>query len=191
MALLTVSDLKAHLGITSSADDALLGAYVSSAQKVIENKTRRIFEPVTQTRYFGPDRLLDSARLRVGDVLSVSAVVDGIGITRTSGQYRLEPLGAEPFAFIRALNNGMGGTWLFDVDALVAITGSWGFSATPPADIVQACKQLSAWLYRQRNTNEDLDRPIISGDGVVLAPAGLPKSVMELIAPYIRREVAG
>lgn len=190
MALLTVADLKAHLGISSSADDALLTAYIGAAQKAIETKTRRIFETVTETRYFGPDRLIDRARLRVGDVLSVSAVVDGTGVSLTAGQYRLEPVGAATFSHIRALS-GMGSAWIFNVDALVAVTGVWGFSSTPPADVVQACRQLSAWLYRQRNSSDDLDRPIISGDGVVLAPAGLPKGVMELISPYIRREVTG
>ena len=57
---------------------------------------------------------------------------------------------------------------------------------TPPS-IRQACIRLSAWLYRQKDTQQgDLDRPLLVGDGTVIMPTTLPQDVQALLREWVK-----
>lgn len=63
-----------------------------------------------------------------------------------------------------------------------------GYILYIPADIVQACKRLAAWLFRQKDTQMgDSDRPILAGDGSVIMPSTLPQDVTSTLKIYQRR----
>ena len=64
------------------------------------------------------------------------------------------------------------------------ITARWGYSITPPADIVHATIRLAAWMYRQRGTANDLDRPTVADGGLVLLPSALPDDVRSVLERY-------
>lgn len=65
------------------------------------------------------------------------------------------------------------------------IEGHWAYSETPPAVIVQVCLRLTKWLYDMREST-DADKPIVMPNGMVIMPAGLPKDMQMLLAPYRR-----
>jgi hypothetical protein len=81
------------------------------------------------------------------------------------------------------------GSWDYTVsvypDAAASIVGRFAFSTTPPADIIQATLQLCVMVWRQRNTVANISSAMISGDGTLILPDGLPKSVVDLIEPYV------
>jgi hypothetical protein len=59
---------------------------------------------------------------------------------------------------------------------------------TPPADVVMATVDLTAYLYRRRGVEgASLDRVVISPSGVTMAPPGFPQSVLSVVTRYQRR----
>jgi len=54
---------------------------------------------------------------------------------------------------------------------------------------VQATTRLAAFLYRQKDSNADLDRPLLTGDGVTIMPSSLPHDVRQILDPYRKRFV--
>jgi hypothetical protein len=70
---------------------------------------------------------------------------------------------------------------------VISVAGSWGYSTTPPDDIVQAAVRWAAWLYRQRDgAFGQTARPEI---GVIETPLALPVDVERLLKPYKRWRV--
>jgi hypothetical protein len=79
-------------------------------------------------------------------------------------------------------------SWEFDdSDSEISVAGTWGYSATAPADITHAYVRLAAFIYRQKDTSADIDRPLVTGDGVTIMPSGLPSDVQKLLDRYKRR----
>jgi len=66
-------------------------------------------------------------------------------------------------------------------------TDTTGYILAAPQDIVQACRRLASWLYRQKdNQSGDQDRPVLMGDGTVIMPTTLPADVVQTLQPYCR-----
>lgn len=88
-----------------------------------------------------------------------------------------------PYQAIRLL----GSTWAYTTysEDAASITGRFAYSVTPPDSIVQACIQLVVSTWRQRNTVANISSAMISADGTLVLPDGLPKSVVDLLEPYI------
>lgn len=188
MAIVTLAEMKAELTIDTSnnKDDVLIQRRIDAAGGFIQTHTRRRFEPVTATRLLGATWACGALLKLDDDLLSATAIVDGTGKTLTPADYRLEPRGYPPYGHIRALAS-IGNAWLFNPDGEVSVTGSWGWSATLEPAIKQAAMRLAVWLYRQRDTSEDADRPIASEGGVMLMPNRVPKDIMDMITPFVRR----
>lgn len=55
-----------------------------------------------------------------------------------------------------------------------------------PVDVMTATRRLTAFLYRQKDTQADIDRPILAGDGTVIMPSALPQDVAQILRPYVR-----
>lgn len=186
MAYITLSELKSYLGTGEAGDDALLTAIITRAHGVIEARTGRKFEAATETRYFNSADI-DGQDLPLyhDDLLTVTTLTNGDGVVIAGADFRLLPRNATPKWIIR-LDEAK--SWNFtDGDSEISVAGTWGYSATPPLDIVQACMRLSAFIYRQKDTGADIDRPIVTGEGVTIMPSGLPNDVMKLLEPYRRR----
>jgi hypothetical protein len=71
-----------------------------------------------------------------------------------------------------------------DGDGDIAVVGRWGWSVTPPPDIVHASIRIAAWLYRQRAAQHDADRPTVADGGLVVLPAALPRDIESMLARY-------
>jgi len=186
MAYASTSEVKAYLGITAVTEDTLIGALVARAQGIIEAYTGRKFEAATETRYFD-DSYVDGQDLNLwgNDLLTITTLTNGDATSLASTDYRLFPRNDNPKWKLRLDYDK---SWNFSTDdAEISIAGTWGYSSTAPADIAHACIRLSAFLYRQKDTSADIDRPMITGDGVTIMPSGLPSDVQKLLDRYKRR----
>ena len=184
----SLTNLKDYLGISiaSTADDPLLTDLLARAEGIIDAYTGRHFEAETATKYFTIDDI-DGQNLYLWgyDLLSVTKLTNGDGVEIASGSYKLFPRNDNPKWIIR-LNEDQ--AWNFtNGDSEISVAGTWGYSATAPADITHACIRLAAFLYRQKDTSADIDRPMVTGDGVTIMPSGLPADVQKLLDRYKRR----
>jgi hypothetical protein len=195
MAYASLSELRSYLfagGTTAPAtDDALLSAMIARAQASIDAALGgRSFEATIATKVYD---LPDGEYLDVDDLLTVTTLTNGDGVVIPAGAYVLYPLNINPKRMIY-LKATSGYTWLPDAlgnDAgCISVAGTWGYMATPPDNIKQACIRLSTWMYRQKDTSADLDRPLMTGDGGIVLPSAMPRDVEQLLASYVRRYIA-
>lgn len=185
MAYVTAAELKRYLGITSSTDDTLLDELIASAQKMIDLATNTTFEAASDsTRYFDAIGNVDGRYLLFDRwCASITSITNGDGASIASTDYVLEPRDAPHYGVKLLGSKGKSWTYTTDAENAITVVGKWAYSTTPPADVVQACKRLAAFLYRQRENANDVDRAIVVGNATVL-PSQLPADVQRLIAPY-------
>ena len=186
MAYANLSNLKDYLGITTEGDDNLLSDLLTRAAGVIDAYTGRHFEAETATKYFNSDDTYGRELNLYGyDLLTVTKLTNGNAVEIASGNYRLLPRNDDPKWIIKLDEDY---SWEFDdSDSEISVVGTWGYSATAPADITHACIRLAAFIYRQKDTSADIDRPLVTGDGVTIMPSGLPSDVQKLLDRYKRR----
>jgi len=186
MSYASVVQLKDYLGIDPGDDDYLLQEFIDRAEGIVDAYTGRHFEAATATYYFQEsDTDGNDLPLSGYDLLTVTKLTNGDGVEITSSDYRLFPRNETPKWLIR-LDEAK--TWSFSGgDSEISVAGTWGWSATAPYDIQHACVRLAAFLYRQKDTSADIDRPIVTGDGVTIMPSGIPADVKALLDPYKRR----
>ena len=186
MAYATALQLKEYLGIKEDADDLLLDGIIARSQAIIEAYTGRVFEAATATKYFDEEYIEgQDLDLWGEDLLSVTKLTNGNGVEIVTNDYRLFPRNGLPKWRIRL---DYSRSWEFSTDeSEISIAGTWGYSAIAPANIQHACIRLAAFIYRQKDTSADIDRPMITGDGVTIMPSGLPADVQALLNPYKRR----
>ncbi len=187
MAYTTLANVKAELGIplTVTTDDAILNAKIAEAQAEIDRQSGRHFEAVTATRvysqfYDGFSRVDTTLLLLDDDLLTVTALTNGDGTVIPSGGYWLEPQNAGFYTSIR-LKSGY--AWTFDTDGQVSVAGTWGHSATVPADIAGICKELAIALYRLKDTST-MTATVVPEAGATPFPIALPKHAAQVIANY-------
>lgn len=186
MAYAAASDVKTYLGITGSGDDTLITALIGRAQAIIDRETGTTFEASSDTtRYFDAEEDTDGKYLLFDRwCAAITTVTNGDSTEVTSAEYAKEPRGDGPYYGIKILGSSTQ-AWAYTTDAenAISVLGKWAYSTMPPADIVHATIRLTAFLYRQRENANDVDRAIVVGNATVL-PSQLPQDVMRLIAPY-------
>jgi hypothetical protein len=151
---LTVEQVKAyHRSEIPTDDDEFIEAACDSAEATIDRETNRRFAVASgsSARVFAPT---DPYRLPIFDAVSVSSITNN-GQALTAGQYQLEPLNAltlagesVPYTSIRRIT----GSWHIDPagEALVSVTGSWGWTAIPDR-IVQAALIIAKEIITNRD----------------------------------------
>jgi hypothetical protein len=184
----TVSTVKRYLGITATTDDVLIAELIAAAQGLIEQYTGRVFEAGTDsTRYFDAVRDIDGATLYLDyDLCAITTVTNGDSVAVSSSEYTTRPRNATPYYAIQILPSAAK-TWTYTTDHedAISIVGRWAYSTAPSADIRQACTRLSAYLYRQKDNANDLDRALVVGNATVL-PGQIPEDIRVLLRPYRR-----
>lgn len=182
----TLSDLKARMGITDTTEDALLEAAITAASRAIDDWTGRRFYAATETRYYSADNVY---LLSVDDLLSVDTlkIDDGsrtYATTWAATDFELEPANTDPKTRIAVTPQGR---YTFPWHKRsVEVTGSFGYSATAPAPIQEACLMLAARYFRRK------DAPLgdFGGGGVGEGSiAGIDPDIRAILAPYRRIEV--
>jgi hypothetical protein len=183
-----LSDVKAALRIQDSVDDSLLEMAIESASRLIDGYTYRYFYNAgTATRNFVAE---DSYLTIIDDLISISELktTDEIGstyVTWSPGDYQLRPVNGRmdglsvPYTSILSTDD-----LLFNKlgeQALVRVTGVWGWSAVPIA-IKQATIIQASRIYKR------LDSPLgVAGFGdlgAIRVGRALDPDVEQLVMPY-------
>lgn len=184
----TLQEVKNSLRITDNVDDALLEMHIESASREIDGSCERTFYNMgTATRYFTAQ---DAYTVVIDDLQTLTTLQtdpDGDGsytITWGAGDYQLEPLNGfsggivQPYTKITVRD-----TYLFPLEedeALVKITGVWGW-ASVPMPIKQATILMASRLYKRN------DSPLgVAGFGEigVVRVSRLDPDVEALIMPF-------
>lgn len=109
---------------------------------------------------------LNSGNLFVGQTVYVVGCADAT----FNGSFTLTAVNAASVTWAQTASN--------DTDTTATLLAC-------PAGIVQACRRLSAWLYRQKDTAQSgTETPILTADGTVLMPSTLPADVLDLLQPF-------
>ena len=199
----TLAQVKSSLRITDSVDDGLIELAIESASRLIDAYCARVFYNMgSGARFFAAT---DPYFCPIDDCQSITEVAtaltsngnyDTIWANPTAGQnngdYQVEPLNATyPTDGIASPVTGVRALWryLFPTiggNALVRITGTWGWSATPTA-IKQATVIQASRIFKRN------DSPLgIAGFGdmgVLRVGRALDPDVQQLVEPY--RKVNG
>ena len=181
MAYTTLSALKEFGGFQTNNDDDLLEALIGSAKNIIDGHTDRVFDVQDETtrtysRYRGVPSRFSSNTLYLDVELAEEASV----ITDSPTVVYL-PENDAPYYSIVLVE----GSWAYPQ---VQVTGYFGYSRIAPPAIEQACLRLAKWLYDMRDTNSG-DSVVVTPDGQVLLPQGLPADVKTMLAPFRRVRV--
>jgi hypothetical protein len=184
----TLAQVKGALRITDSVDDSLLEMAIESASRLIDGYTYRYFyNSGTATRDFVAS---DSYLAIIDDLISLSELktTDEIGseyVTWGTADYQLRPVNGKqdglnvPYTSILSTDD-----LLFNIlgeQALVRVTGVWGWSAVPIA-VTQATIIQSSRIYKR------LDSPLgVAGFGdlgAIRVGRSLDPDVEQLVMPY-------
>ena len=192
MAYTTTAKVKTYMGVSSSSDDTLIGDLVDAATSFIDAFTHRSFAvSSTSTKKFDAVANVDGRNLLFSDGLEAAAITSVTNGDSTSlsvnTDYVYLPRNSAPYYGLRMLSSSSN-SWEYDSNGnpenAISIVANWGYSTSAPDDIKQACIRLSAFLYRQRETNADIDRPLLV-EGSVVLPSALPKDVERMLQPYV------
>jgi hypothetical protein len=184
----TLIDVKNALRIQDALDDSLLETAIESASRLIDGFTARSFYNAgTAVRNYAAT---DAINLIIDDAITVTKVesTDEIGDTYTewtATDYQLEPVNSRadglyyPYTGVRAVNTY---TWpVVDYQALVKVTGTWGWASVPTA-VKQACIIQSSRIFKR------LDSPLgVAGFGdlgAIRVGRYLDPDVEQLLMPY-------
>lgn len=183
----TLAQLKTHLAITTATDDALLTDLLTRATAIIEQMTRKTFTaPAATARQFGRELMLWDAQLQRDYLLLQSGVYVAQLVSAADGDGAAIPLTEidthppDPPYTVLARKDAR---WC-SASQQATVTARWGYSINPPDDIIHATIRLAAWLYRQRGTANDPDRPTVAEHGLVLLPSALPDDVRAILERY-------
>ena len=173
----TVSEIKADIpdsplfDVTDSTYDSVLGNMVTAASRLIDRYVGgwdNFFYPTTdaQTRYFDgsgeEQQYIDPMVSLTSVAVSESggrAVSDYTTWTNDTdffvSPYNYASIGMPIMSLVIDNDAGSKGTWGTTRKG-VQVTGVFGWSATPPADIEQACKiQAVRWFMRAKQGYQD------------------------------------
>jgi len=183
----TLSDLRSYLGAgTTTSDDALLTGLIQAASQEIDVYCRRWFDGRAGTQYYSrfTDRRTNDLLYLDSDVIQVDHLINGTGATLGPESYWLWPRNTPPYSMIKLKSNWV---WLFNVDGEVTVAGTFGYAATIPPDVTQATKELSAYLYRLKDSST-FDVTATPELGQLTIPKGWPQHVKVDLTRYRRTE---
>lgn len=189
MAYATIAQWKEFADISSAAADALLTRLLAAAQVMLDNEIGETFEAAANaSRYFDAVADVEGRMLWLDRVcVSINSVTNGDGETVSADDYVTEPRNDGPFHAI-TLKAGTGTSWTYSSSPENAITVSakWAWTATAPADIVQATIRLADYLL------EIGDAPVfdvtsIPEGGQMRVPKGTPSDVFAVIRYWRNR----
>ena len=200
MAYPTASDIISYCGITDTDHATMAGDMLNWAIQIIESTTGRVFDAASSdaaTRYFHSEYDVDGQTLYLDqDLMSVSIDTDGkldidVGdggtiALATSDVTYLPPNDTPKYAIKIKGVSGYTWTWVDESANAIAVKGLWGYSSTPPNDIVYCVNRLCKWIYNQRLTSSELDRPLLTESGSVIMPMKLPADVLSILSMYKR-----
>lgn len=188
MAYVTLANFKLYIaelnGVQSSftsADDTALQVYLDQAIAEINRATARSFEASASTvKTYGYNDYEGQVLLLGDDCLTVTAVVNGDGLTVASGNYTLLPRNSTPKY---AIELHTGHSWATTAD--ISVTGTWGYSATAGADVQRAVYRLAYFYWQKRLSTGETQ---LINEGVIQSALEYPADLREWLRSMRRRE---
>lgn len=186
-----VIELMPDTGLSAGDYDALLTVSIERASRMIDKEVGRwegYFHPSTAytIRYYDGN---GDAELRIDEAISISEVAFDIDYAFTytalgSTDWYAHPYNRTPIKSICLdLNNGEYGT--FDEEPkFVRVTGVFGYSATPPADVKLACA-MQAVRYFRRGLQAFRDTGAGEAQGSQTFPDFIDPEVRRILAHYV------
>ena len=177
MAYTTLAALKSFGGFEGDDDDVILSAMIESAQGIIDNYTGRTFEIDDETdQIFTTLRGIETNRFSGNKLYFYEELADEASAITDSPTVSYLPEDGPPYYGCYKT----AGTWAYPT---VTVTGYWGYSKVAPPAIEQACLRLALWLYNQKDISAS-NSAVITPEGQVLLPQGLPQDVVTILKPY-------
>ena len=172
-----------------TTQDALLTACLRRAEAAINAYTRRCFAADPGTVYYNRyenDRVRDQGFYLDRDLYRLDSLTNGDGNVIPVGSTWIEPRNeGPPFRIVRLRSSYV---WTWNTDSDVIFVGTWGYSLTPPDDIVQATVRYAAHLFHQKDVGvPPADVAGFTEGGEVQYGSGMPNDVRWLLAPYRSR----
>lgn len=161
MSYAPLADLKAAIRITDTDSDALLQMALDAADEAIDDHCNRTFVAASSTsaRSFVPTNGrvdVDDMYTLDGLILTVGGTVIPAAVPNVSAGYVLEPPNAlaygEPITGIRYASVSAY-SWpfmRFAEQATAYVTAKWGYAATVPTVVKQACLLQASRIFSRR-----------------------------------------
>lgn len=199
----TIAEVKAVMPespLSSSTDadiDAAIGYFIAAASRLIDRyvgQSSNYFYPSTdeETRYY--DGVGSELDLMIDDCISMSsvAVSESGGISSSDytvwtkdTDYLTIPYNSAPIYGLRINRNGSKSGWTSYRKA-VKVTGFFGYSLEPPADVKHACiTQTLRWFMRAKQAF--MDTGAGGQQGTMTFSAMLDNDVALILEPYKKR----
>lgn len=175
-------------GGTDAADDAVIDALLTRVSAYIDEQTGRVFAGQLATKYYdAPDGRV--VYFGDDDLLTVTSITNGDGTAVTAADYQLMPINGTPKYAVR-LKQSSSLYWTADsngnTEGVIAVVGTWGWSAAPPEDIKQAVLMIASNLYKGRTGETASGAATVTGAGVVITPKDIPAVAQSIINFYKR-----
>lgn len=187
----TLAEFKhyAKLENTDTLDDGVVSAIIEGVSRVIDDICGRTFYARSETRYYSVPE--EGRELRLDDdLLTITTLTNGDGTVLTTADYYFFPRNQAPYRSI----------WLKDTSSyywsmnssgsyeyVITVAGTWGYSSTAPADIRQACLELSLSQYKRRFGENLTQTSTITTAGIVISPQDIPGGVWNMLRKYRAR----
>ena len=177
MGYTTLDAFKSFAGFDEDDEDELLAALIDSATYVIENFTQRKFDADEATdQTFSRLNLPNESRFSGDSLYFYEEMADEAVTISDTPTVTYMPEDGPPYWGMYKTD----GSWSYPT---VTINAYWGYSKTVPPDVEMACLRLAKWLYDLKDTSQG-SAAVITPEGSVLLPSGLPNDVVQLLKPY-------
>lgn len=185
----TLADIKARANIPTADTtiDSILEGYVEAASRLLDGEIQRTFYARTETHYFD---IPEGRVLRMDDdLLTVTSLTNGDGTLIASTNYITVPKNRAPYYAVKLTENS---TVYWNVnsygnsEAVIALAGTWGRTATPPADVKEACAQIAHAALKRRFGENLSSISTVTASGVVITPQDIPSFAWRVIERYRR-----
>ena len=197
MSYTTPTLVKAYVGATGTSDDALIDDLITAADGYIDSFTQRTFDGTgTSARSFavgedteGPTLTFDEDAAYISSIVNKADSDSGTEAV-TSADYVTIPRNKTPYRGVKLLASS-NKVWGFedDPETGITVTASWRYGTSAPAAIAEAARRLVVFLYRQKDSSADIDRPLLTGDGVTILPSMVPADVKQVLEVYRKKHI--
>ena len=179
--------VKEYLRLTAGldADDQLLEQFIDSSETQLEAWTSRLFSAQKQTRVYDYPEHTPTSLFLDGDLQKVLWLINGDGVQIPTSDFRYIPANRgigndrQP-AYEIVLVNDAFFTYSTTPIQCIKLRGWWGWSMAPNDYTQQAVKRLTAFFYKQKDS-QVFDTTAFLDGGVLVIPQGIPKYVADFI----------